>query len=363
MKSQTLLRLLHLAFRVIEIILTRRAPEVETTTRVDQVVARVAPLAEKVLDRVEPEASSLRHPARRRRRRSLSFLLARSAFFGALAAGGAAYVVLKQQRLIRDRYRLLSASFPEELLEVLAAPGGGGRLLYSEGTLTDPETGHSYPVRDGIPDFGVGGMPAPNYPSLQDYRWLRELAAPLGVHLLGINSTGNAALAGAVAARNGWVLSVPCERGDYEVEMARANPQVRILCVDDRWEMLLETRRKAWKAGLSNLYFIRGEPVLLPLQEASLEALWTANGFHRYREPERLMTQLARVAKPGALVAGVSLVSGGRPDPAGLSKLAASYLPGQRSITTHLALLTASGLRDVHAFRDGGFVRFSATRI
>jgi SAM-dependent methyltransferase len=363
MKSQTLLRILHLAFRVIEIILTRRAPEVETTTRVDQVVARVSPLAEKVLDRVEPTATPLRREARRRRRRSLSFLLARSAFFGALAAGGAAYVVLKQQRIIRDRYRLLSASLPEELLEVLAAPGGGGRLIYSEGTLTDSETGHAYPVRDGIPDFGVGGMPAPNYPSLQDYRWLTELSAPLGVRVLGFNPTGNAALAGVVAARNGWVLSVPCERGDYEVEMARANPQARIVCVDDRWEMLLETRRKAWKAGLSNLYFIRGEAALLPLQDASMEAIWTANGFHRYREPERLMTQLARVAKPGALVAGVSLVNGGRQDLALLSKLTDSYLSGQRNIKTHLALLMASGLHEVHAFRDGGFVRFSAVRM
>jgi len=363
MKSQSLLQILHVAFRVIEIILTRRASEPGTPTRVDQVVARVAPLAERVLDRVEPETLPVRRETRRRRRRTFSFMLARSIFFGALAAGGTAYVVVRQQRIIRERHRLLSPPFPEELLEVLAAPGGGSPLIYSDEGLTDSETGHSYPLHDGIPDFGLGGVTAPNYPSLKDYHWLRELSLPLGARLLGFNPTGNAALAGAVAARNGWVLSVPCEGGDYEIEMARTNPQARILCVDDRWEMLLETRRKAWAAGLSNLYFVRGEAALLPLQDASIEAIWTANGFHRTSEPERLMTQLARVAKPGALVAGVSLVNDGRRDLELLSKLTASYWPGQRNVTTHLALLTASGLRDLRAFRDGGFVRFSAVRM
>jgi len=361
MSSETLLKILRLALRLAEIILSRR-PSKPGTTRVDKVVARVAPLAEKALDRVSPEPLPTRRESRRRRRSS-SFVLARAAFFGAVAAGGAAYVVIKQQRMIRDRYRLLSAPFPEELLEVLAAPGGGGRLAYSGGALIDGETGRSYPLEDGIPDFGVGGVPTPSYPSLMDYRWLKELSAPLGARLLGINPTGNAALAGAVAARNGWVLSVPCGMGLYEVEMARANPQARILCIDDRWETLLETRRKALEAGLANLYFVRGEAALLPLQDNSIEAIWTANGFHFYPEPERLMTQMARVAKPGALVAGVSLVSDEQRAWEPLLKLTAARLPGRRNIMTHLALLTASGLRDLRAFRDGGFVRFSAVRM
>jgi hypothetical protein len=69
------------------------------------------------------------------------------------------------------------------------------------------------------------------------------------------------------------------------------------------------------------------------------------------------MTQLARVAKPNALVAGVALVAGG---PSPFDRLIP--LRGQPDRTTHLTLLAASGLRDVRSFRDGAFVRWIGVR-
>jgi uncharacterized protein YbaR (Trm112 family)/SAM-dependent methyltransferase len=367
MHYETLLQILRLALRVAEVFLGRRAAKRETPpapTRADKVVARVAPIAEKVLDRVAPETAPSAAARSRRRRRSSSFALAQAMLFGAIAAGGAAYVVAKQQRRVRARYRPIRAPFPDELLDVLAAPGGGGRLTYTDEGLRDPATGALYPIVDGIPDF----LPIPNYQLLapEDGDWLRlrELADPLKPWMLGENRAGNAALAGAVAdaAGAGWSLSVPCGRGDYEIEMARANPRLRLLCLSDRWDDLLEARRRALELGIASLYCVRGDPNLLPVQDAVMGAAWSANGFHLYPKPERMMTQMARVALPGARVAGVSLVGDGPRSSEALVRLAARSLPGRRDVMTHFTLLAAAGFADLRAFRDGAFVRFTAIR-
>ncbi|MBM2848006.1 MAG: SAM-dependent methyltransferase [Anaerolineales bacterium] len=377
MNYETLLQILRLALRVVEVLLGRRAAKRGTPpppTRADKVVARVAPLAEKVLDRVAPETATAASSRPRRKRRSASFALAQAALFGAIAAGGAAYVVAKQQRRVRNRYWPVRAPFPEELLNVLAAPGSGARLAYTDEGLRDPDTGRLYPIVDGIPDFlsspisNPAGRGASSLQSLspEDGDWLRlrELVDPVKPWMLGFNHAGNAALAGAVAEAAGarWALSIPCGRGDYEIEMARANPHMRLLCLSERWDDLLETRRRALELAIANLYCVRGDPNLPPLQDAALGAVWTANGFHLYPEPERMMTQIARVAQPGARVAGVSLVADGPRQSEALVRLAARDLPGRRDVMTHFTLLAAAGLIDLRAFRDGAYVRFTCVR-
>ncbi|HLE28827.1 MAG TPA: methyltransferase domain-containing protein [Anaerolineales bacterium] len=364
MHPETLLRLLRLALRALEVFLSRRAPQPRPPTRADKVVERVAPLAEKVLERVHPESSTAR-------RRSRAFPLARAALLGAIVAGGTAYIVARQQRRVRDRYRRLAARLPEELLDVLAAPGGGGRLelVYGGEGLKDPATGRLYPVIDGIPDFIASPLTEAEYlagiPALEsgDGLKLGELLAPVKSLALGDDRTGSAALAGAVAsmARVDWALSVPCGMGDYEIEMAHANPQARILCIDHRWDALLETRRKAREAGVANLYFARSDAALLPVQDKAVESVWAAHGFHAYAEPERALTQIARAARPGAFVAGVALMLGGPRYYDALLRFN-PRLPGLRDTQTFFSLLSASGLGNLRVFREGAFVRFVAVR-
>jgi hypothetical protein len=200
---------------------------------------------------------------------------------------------------------------------------------------------------------------------LDDANLLVDLVRPQAMRLLGRNSVGNAAFASAVAAGAGpgWALSVPSGRGTYELEMARANPRARILCVGNDWDTLLEVRRKASGAGLNNLYYAHGLPRLLPVQDGSAAGVWTAGGLDRVARPERELTQMVRAAKRGVLVAGVSLVRGGSPGYDMILQLGARRLPGARPLTAHLALLEAAGLRDVRAFRDGAFVRFTGVRV
>ena len=142
--------------------------------------------------------------------------------------------------------------------------------------------------------------------------------------------------------------------------MARANPRAHVLCLSNKWDVLLEARRRAVHAGLANIYFVRGIPRLLPLRDDIIGGVWSGAGLHRYPLAERELTQMARVAKPGAPVAGTSLVRGGPPIYDLVLKVAAPYLTGLRSVEAFAALLEAVGLQDVRLFRDGGFVRFTA---
>lgn len=360
MKVETLLDVVGLGLRVARTVVNRRAARPKAQTG-DRLARRVLPATEASPQRAAPRARAGRARQWAERRRSA---LSRSAAtaLGALAAGSVAYVVVKEQQRVRERYRPLRAPFPEALLEVLSAPGGGGRLTFSRQSLSDSQTGAEYGVIDGIPDFIAPASPAEQKAS--DDGWVQDLVRPIALLMLGRNHTGNAAYAGAMAAGvgQGWVLSVPAGRGTYEVEMARANPQARILCLSNNWDVLLEARRRANAVGLGNLFYARGIPRLLPLQDQVFQGVWTGGGLHRYPAPERELTQMMRVARPGALVAGVSLVLGGPPVRDSLLRLGARFAPGLHSQAAHLALLQAAGLRDVRLARDGAFLRFSAVR-
>jgi SAM-dependent methyltransferase len=311
--------------------------------------------------RFEGRRAALARRIEPRRRTSLLGTALKVAL-GAAAAGGATYLVVREQRRVRERYRPLRATFATDLLDVLSAPGGGGRLTYSGSQLLDVASGAVYAIIDGIPDFIAPAALAAE--PEQGESLLADLARPYLMRFLGRNSAGNAAFASAVAgaADGGWALSVPSGRGTYELEMAHANPGTRVLCVSNDWDTLLEVRRRAQAAGLTNLYYARGLPRLLPLRDAGVNGVWTAGGLDRFPQPERELTQMARVARPGALMAGVSLVLGAPPHLDWVLQMGQSRLRGMRPLTAHFALLQAAGLSDVRVFRDGAFVRFTGVR-
>ena len=197
MKTETVLDMLGLGLRAAEAALQRRRPATAgPDTRADRIVRRVVlPMAEKALGRVAPASA---RPSARPRRRGLLLGLLASSVAGALAAGAAAYVVVKQQQRVRERYKPLHAPFPPGLLEVLAAPGGAGRLEAGSDTLTDRQSGAVYAIIDGIPDFIAPA--APSEPLAAEFTWMQDLVRPVVLLALGRNSAGNAALAADLMA-------------------------------------------------------------------------------------------------------------------------------------------------------------------
>lgn len=363
MKTESLLQVLNLGLRTAETVLSRVRPASRTPqSRVDKVVARVVPAAHSALERLAPTGT---RPAEKKKRRRASVLTLATASALAAATGGVTtYIITRHQQQVRERYRPVRPAFSVALLEVLSAPGGGGRLNYDGSHLTDPHSGAVYTLIDGIPDFIAPATSATDQ-VYDDANLFVDFIRPQAMRLLGRNSVGNAAFASAVAAGAGagWTISVPSGRGTYELEMARANPRARILCLSHDWDTLLEVRRRALAGGLSNMFYAHGLPRLLPVQDGSVAGVWTAGGLDRVARPERELTQLVRAARRGALVAGVSLVLGGSPGYDLMLRAGARRLPGARPLLAHLALLEAAGLRDVRAFRDGAFVRFTGVRV
>ena len=370
MKPETILDAVSFGLRAVDAAVQRRRPTSPgPDTRADQIVRRVVlPVAERALTRVTPvaeraltrvtvaERAAGRAVARRRRRLPLGV----AGLAGALAAGAAAYIVVKQQQRVRERYRPLHGPFALELLDVLASPGGAGRLEHAGDTLVDRHSGAVYSIIDGIPDFIAPASPTETLAA--EYTWVQDLVRPVVMLALGRNSAGNAALAATVAgsAGTGWMLSVPSGRGSYEIEMARANPRAHVLCLSNNWDVLLEVRRGAHAAGLANLYFVRGVASLLPIRDAVIGGVWSGTGLHRFLRPERELTQMVRVSRPGAALAGLSLVRGGPAIYDAALRLGGAYLPGLRGLTDYTALLEGAGLKNVRLFRDGAFVRFTA---
>jgi hypothetical protein len=295
MKTEALLQVLGLGLRAAETVLSRSRPVgAAVASRADKVVERVVPAATKALKRLAPA---------KKRRRAPAFRLATSAVLAATVAGVTTYVITKNRQQVRERYRPVRPAFPVPLLEVLSAPGGGGRLDYDGSYLVDRHTGAIYTLIDGIPDFIAPASSAVDQVS-SDASWLVDLVRPQAMRLLGRNSVGNAAFASAVAAgaAGSWVISVPSGRGTYELEMARANPRARILCIRNDWDTLLEVRRRALAAGLGNLYYAHGLPRLLPVQDGAVAGVWTAGVLDRVARPERELTQMVRAFRDGAFV-------------------------------------------------------------
>ena len=362
MKTDTLFDVMGLALRAAEAALQRRRPTSPgPDSRADRLVRSVVlPVAARALGRVAPPAA---RPLARRRRRGLPLTYVAATIVGAALASGTALVLIRQQQRVRERYRPLRAPFPPELLEVLSAPGGGGRLECSGGMLIDRQTGAVYSIIDGIPDFIAPASPTETL--AVESTWFQDLVRPAAMLALGRNSAGNAALAATVAgaAGDGWLLSVPSGRGTYEIEMARANPRAHVLCLSNNWDVLLEVRRGAQAADLTNLYFARGIPGLPPVRDRVIGGVWSGTGLHRFLRPERELTQMVRVTRPGAPVAGLSLVRGGLPAYDVALRIGRSYLPGLRTLPAYTALLEAAGLQSVRLFPDGAFVRFTAVRV
>ncbi len=96
------------------------------------------------------------------------------------------------------------------------------------------------------------------------------------------------------------VLDVACGTGELEMRIARQFPRQEVFGLDLSEAMLKSARRKL--ALYPNMHFSQGDSRQLAFPDAHFDIVVTCSAFHYMREPQRVITEFARVVKPGGRI-------------------------------------------------------------
>jgi len=92
------------------------------------------------------------------------------------------------------------------------------------------------------------------------------------------------------------ILEIACGTGRFSVMLAQQGADV--VGLDISAPMLGEGRRKARQAGVDDhLEFLRGDAARLPFPDDHFDSVFAIRFFHLVDEPERYLSELARVSK------------------------------------------------------------------
>lgn len=143
--------------------------------------------------------------------------------------------------------------------------------------------------------------------------WVRQMFTDIAPrydllnHLLSFNIDRGwrKALLGALAPVAAWpeakILDLCCGTGDVLLELARIS-RARVFGADFCHPMLVTARQKALKTGYSAQVF-EADAMALPLADATLDAIAIAFGFRNLSNYCEGLAELARVLKPGGVLA------------------------------------------------------------
>ncbi len=154
--------------------------------------------------------------------------------------------------------------------------------------MSDPRADGSGAMFDGI---------APRYDLLNrvislglDRRWRRALVRALAL------------------GPGGRVLDVATGTGDVALAIARAHPDGAVVGLDPSREMLHVGRRKVERAGLAGqITLVEGDAQALPFDDASFDAACISFGIRNVPDRPRGLGEMARVVRPGGVVAVLEL--------------------------------------------------------
>jgi ubiquinone/menaquinone biosynthesis C-methylase UbiE len=118
------------------------------------------------------------------------------------------------------------------------------------------------------------------------------------------------ALSGATASDR--VLDIACGPGFLTQCFARVCASAR--GVDATPAFLERARRSAAEAGLTNVDFVPGDVNALPEPDGRYDVVSCRAAFHHFSDPARVLSEMARVARPGGTVFVADLL--GSEDPA-----------------------------------------------
>jgi ubiquinone/menaquinone biosynthesis C-methylase UbiE len=150
-------------------------------------------------------------------------------------------------------------------------------------------------------------------------------------------------------ARRGDLLDVAC--GPGVVTAAIAPRAASVVAFDATEPMLDKARARCAKAGLVNVAFESGNAESLPFADARFDGVVTRLAIHHFADPQRALSEMFRVLRPGGVAVIVDVVSSENTeesrlqnaierlrDPSHVRMLPASELD---------ACVTRAGLRDI----------------
>jgi len=108
------------------------------------------------------------------------------------------------------------------------------------------------------------------------------------------------------------VLDVAC--GPGFLTMAFASHAKEVVGVDATQALLQRARSEAERRGIHNVRFETGDATVLPFADAAFDVVSCRAAFHHFPDPERVLGEMRRVARPGARLLVADML--GADDPA-----------------------------------------------
>ena len=98
------------------------------------------------------------------------------------------------------------------------------------------------------------------------------------------------------------VLEIGPGPGYYSVAVAKAVPRGRLTLVDIQPEMLAMAKERVQRAGLTNVEFLQGDAVSLPLTAGSVDVVFLVAVLGEVPAQADALSEIRRVLRPGGML-------------------------------------------------------------
>jgi ubiquinone/menaquinone biosynthesis C-methylase UbiE/uncharacterized protein YbaR (Trm112 family) len=193
------------------------------------------------------------------------------------------------------------------------------RSLHSlpvEGTAACPECDRNYPLRDGILDFlpGTHSEVITPFQRLMQFPPITEIYEkywrPLGFFVASSSSFRQFSadlIQRLEPQKRSSILDLACGPGLFACPLAAQTPGW-VIGFDLSLPMLRQARKKAVRAGLQNILFVRGSAFSIPFRNGALDAVLCSGALHLFERPEAALAEIARtMSRDGCFVCQTTL--------------------------------------------------------
>jgi SAM-dependent methyltransferase len=111
--------------------------------------------------------------------------------------------------------------------------------------------------------------------------------------------------AGTAYPAGSTVLEAGCGVGAQTITLARRSPEARFVSVDVSADSIAEARRRAGRAGLTNVEFRRADIFALPFDAASFDHVFVCFVLEHLRRPWEALAILHRLLRPGGTITAI----------------------------------------------------------